>query len=139
MKGVKAIKRKDSIIYYNLRESAHKMGKSYQYLYNLVKYSEYLEAQGKERLIPAPVLINNVLHYNEEDIDRIKEIIETIRRGDMKEYNRKKSNTYFRLKEKTERLEYEVKSMEEERKKILSRLFALEMELRDKNEDNKRD
>ncbi|NLK96548.1 MAG: hypothetical protein GX272_00495 [Epulopiscium sp.] len=114
------------------------MGKSYQYLYNLVKYSEYLEAQGKERLIPAPVLINNVLHYNEEDIDRIKEIMGTIKRGDMREYNRKKSNTYFRLKEKTERLEYEVKYMEEERKKILSRLFALERELRDKNEDNKR-
>lgn len=138
MKGVKAIKRKDNIIYYNLREFAYKLGKSYQYLYNLVKYSEFLEVQGKKEIMPTPVLINNVRHYCEEDIDRIKRIMETIKRGDMKEYNRKRSNTYFRLKEKTERLKYEVKHMEEERKKILSRLFALERELRDKNEGNKR-
>lgn len=93
-------------IYYNMREAGIEVGKSYQAILDYTKYSDKLELEGKERLIPKPVLIDKVKHFSQDEVEQIKDFIKTLKRGDLIQFTRDR-NRYMEMKERNIELEAE--------------------------------
>ena len=69
----------ESVLYLTLAEIKHTN-----------KYSNELEARNEPRLIPAPFWYNGSRYYTEEQVEEIREFSNSIKRGDLAEFNRKK-------------------------------------------------
>jgi hypothetical protein len=73
---------------YTPQSVADIIGKSKQTIILWDKYSDQLERDGRERLIPRPLWINNGRFWTEEDLPLIEKFSKSICRGDLAEFNR---------------------------------------------------
>ena len=79
----------DNIVYYTSLDVASVCNRSLQQFTNWDKYSNILEEQGKERLIPRPALVLNKRRlYTKNQVDQILVFSKSLKRGQMAQYSR---------------------------------------------------
>lgn len=84
------MKRIDGVRYFTKNEVAEEVGRNHQTIHLWHKASEELEAQGKERLIPAPLRLDNGYRmWSESDLQKIKEFADTVGYGTISKSVRK--------------------------------------------------
>lgn len=85
--------------------------KSVQTLHKYDKYSDILESRGEARLIPKPLRINGQRLYTKEQVKKIQHFVDTKKRGQLAEFNRK------RLGKRGKEIEKRVKAREKEQER----------------------
>ena len=78
----------DNTIYYTLSDVAIYCNRTSQTLMNWDKFSNQLEEQGRNRLIPKAKRVSNVRYYAEEEKDYIVKLSKSFPEGIMTQYNR---------------------------------------------------
>lgn len=102
----------DSTAYYKTGDLANIVNRSTQQIVNWDKYSDILESQGKERLIPKATRINGLRWYTTEQVKQIELFAKSIKRGQMAEYSRTRMGQ--RGKDIAERMEEKAVKKQEE-------------------------
>lgn len=95
------MKRIGDKLYYGKKDVATIVDKSTQTIHLWTRWSDELEAEGKERLIPKPVRFDNDYRYwTEEDLEKIKEFADWLRcnKGALSEFSKRQYDTEERKK-----------------------------------------
>lgn len=100
------MKRYKEELYYNVRESAEKIGISAQTLFSYIRTDKILAKHDEQPFFPTPTELNNVMHFSEKDIEYIKKERYKIKKGTFKKY--RKTNNYQVLKEENKKLKEEL-------------------------------
>lgn len=103
------MKRYKEQLYYNVRESAELIGISSQTLFDYIRIDKILAEQDEQPFFPAPIELNNVMHFSERDIEYIKKERCKIKNGTLKKYRR--TNNYQALKAENEKLKEELEKL----------------------------
>lgn len=74
--------------YYKIGDVAAICNKKPQTILNWDRYSDILEKEGKERLVPKAERLNNQRIYTKEQVKEIEDFSKNMKRGDIAEYSR---------------------------------------------------
>lgn len=78
----------DGVIYYTLSNIGCLLNMCRLTVRNWVSFSDMLESEGKERLIPKPFKLNGQMLYRKEEVEQILKFAKTKKRGLMADFNR---------------------------------------------------
>lgn len=100
---------------YSLFDVAEMVGKRYQTVYNILKYSDQLEEEGKARIMDKPIIVNNKRYYEFDQLETIKEQILSVKNGDLRDFAYSANNTYRKLKKRVAELEKELEELKQKK------------------------